>query len=477
MWEQIRANRRRSAVFLFAMICVLTLLGYLIGEAIAPGGGVFGLAVALVIWGIQMIVYFAAAERILLGSAHARELQREDSPRLSNIVEEMKLASGLEFTPRIFLIDDPTPNAFAIGRKPETSAIAVTTGLVHRLNRDELQGVIAHEIGHLKNRDVQFMTLAAVLLGSIILLAELFLRGLRGIGRSSSRSRSRGGGQAQLVLFLIAILFAILAPILAQLLYFACSRKREYLADASAAQFTRYPEGLASALQKIAGAQRGLSFASKATAPMFIVNPLQASGGAAFSLFSTHPPTEERIRILRSMGGAGLTDYEAAYHKLKGTGTQLIGADSLQQSTHTEIREASRETEGALNPRDIRSVTHRLDGYLALNCSCGLITRVPERYERNEIHCVRCGSVLAMPTVAELRVAAPSAPAETRVSTEDQTPLVYVRKGKGWQSFRCRCGRTLQLSPSFSAPRLECRKCGREIAVMQDAEGSRETCN
>ncbi len=271
MWEQIQANRRRSAVLITGMAVILLLIGFSGGELIAPDAGVFGLLLALLIWGGMMLAYFTSAESILMSSANARELQKEDSPQLFNIVDEMRLASGLGFMPRIYLIDDPAPNAFAIGRKPETSSITVTTGLMYRLNRDELQGVIAHEMGHLKNRDVQFMTLAAVMLGSIVILSEIVRRSLwyggRGRSRSSSRSGSDGGGQAQIIILIVGLLFAILGPIMAQLLYFACSRKREYLADASGAQFTRYPEGLASALEKISQAHVPLEFRQQSHCP------------------------------------------------------------------------------------------------------------------------------------------------------------------------------------------------------------------
>ncbi len=294
MWEQIRANRRRSAVLIAAMATVLALLGYSVGELIVgAGGGVFGVALALGIWAVLIVVYLTSAESILLHNTLARELQREDSPRLFNIVDEMKLASGLEFTPKLYLIDASMPNAFSVGRKPETSAIAVTTGLMYRLDRDELQGVIAHEMSHLKNRDAQFLTLAAVMLGTTVILSEIARRSLWFGGRGRSRRDERGGGQAQAILALVALVVAILGPLMAQLLYFACSRKREFLADACAAQFTRYPEGLASALEKISQSPVGLEFASQATAPLFIVNPLYASGTEPDSVFSSHPPTVE----------------------------------------------------------------------------------------------------------------------------------------------------------------------------------------
>jgi heat shock protein HtpX len=463
MWEQIQSNRRRSLVLITGMVAVLLVLGYVGGEALAPGGGRFGLLAALVIWMIQMLVYFAAGESILLNSANAHELERDDNPRLFNIVEEMKIASGLGHMPRVFLIDEPTPNAFAVGRTPERAAVAVTTGLMQRLNRDELQGVIGHEIGHIKNLDIRFMTLAGVMLGSIIMLSDLFWRILRGSGRSSSRSRSRGGGGGHPIFLLIGLLFVILAPILAQLLYFACSRKREYLADASAAQFTRYPAGLASALEKLALAQRGLSFDTKVTAPMFIVSPLAASGSGG-SLFSTHPPTSERVRILRTMAGAGWGDYEAAFRQIKG-GASAIGAAAIQLAPHQEMRAASDEGGAGFAVRDVRTMVNRLDGYVSVTCACGLKTNVPMNFERNEVHCVRCGTPLTLPSVQE-RQSAPVPAASPQPAAEDLTPLEYTRATAGWESFRCQCGHTLQLSPSFRGTHLNCNKCRRRINIM-----------
>jgi len=453
MWEQIRANRRRAAILVTAMAVILVLLGFAGGYAIAgPDAAIFGVGVALVIWGVQMVAYATSAESMLLHGAFAKELQRDDAPQLFNVIEEMKLASGLPFMPRVLLIDDPGPNAFAIGSKPANSAIAVTTGLLYRLNRDQLQGVIGHEIGHLKNRDVQFMTLAAVMLGSIVILSQIIWRTMRFGGRGRSRSSSRGGGQAQLILLVVALVFAILAPIMAQILYFACSRKREYLADASSAQFTRYPEGLASALQVISQANVPLSFDCKATAPMFIVNPLAAQSDTV-SLFATHPPTSERIRILLSMSGASLNDYEAAFRKAKGSG--CIGEDTLRDAAPLTVRQPS--DEGPIQTRrDTRVQAYRAHGYLSVHCNCGLEIQVPEGYERDTIRCIRCGSVLPVPTVEP----APEMPATPG------PPHLYTRTRQGWESFRCACGRTIQLSPGFQAPFIRCNGCGRQIKVQ-----------
>ncbi len=459
MWEQLQDNRRRSAVLIIGMALVLLALGYTGGELMMPGAGIFGLGVALIIWGIQIAMYAATPESLLLQGALARELQKEDSPQLFNIVEEMAIASGLGFVPKIHLVDDPAPNAFAVGRKPENSAVIVTTGLLHRLDRDEIQGVIAHEIGHLKNRDVQFMMLAAVMLGSIVILSEIIWRSVRLGGRGRSRNDSRGGGgQGQLIILIISLLLVVLGPLLAQLLYFACSRKREHLADASSAQFTRYPEGLASALEKIAHTPTTVSFASKATAPMFIINPLAAAGGNG--LFSTHPPTEERVRILRSMSGASFAAYEAAFHKT--CGGSAIGTQSLRGVQSTPIRDASNE--GPIETRiDATYISRRAMGYLRLRCNCGLEISVPQGYEQDTIRCIRCGSALPIPKV----VAPEEPPIISATPAPPNAPMLqYKRTGTGWESFQCACGRTIQLSPSFVAPQIRCGGCRRLIGIV-----------
>ena len=394
MWEQIRANQRRSVILIAGMVVGLILIGASAGGAIVwPDGVRFGIGVALILWLIQMAIYFGGAETLLLHGAFAKELKREDSPQLFNIVEEMQLASGLPFVPRLHLIDDPAPNAFAVGSRPTNSAICVTTGLLHRLNRDELQGVIAHEMSHLKNRDVQFMTLAAVLLGSIVILSEIIVRTMRFGGRSRDRSESRGGGQIQLIIFILALVFAILGPLMAQLLYFACSRKREYRADACGATFTRYPEGLAAALEKISQADVPVSFAGKATAPLFIVNPLAAASDGP-ALFATHPPTADRIRILRGMAGASLTAYDSAYQQANGR--PLIAPESIQEDAATPIRPAT-DTEPIATRQEIHTTALRVHGYVPVACRCGTEIQVPADRALKPIDCIRCGSPLPLP--------------------------------------------------------------------------------
>lgn len=460
MWQQIQANRRRSVFLIASMGGALLALGAVAGEALVPGGYGIGVIVALIVWLTQLALYFGAPQSVLLSGLGARELKKEDSPRLFNVVEEMVIASGLGYQPRVLLIDDPAPNAFAIGRTPNNSAVAVTSGLMHRLNRDELQGVVAHEIAHLKNEDVKFMTLAAVMLGSIVLMSELTLRMLIYGGRATSRSRSRGGG-GHPALLLMALVVAILGPLFAQLLYFACSRKREYLADACAAQYTRYPLGLASALEKIAQAARSTALTSRALAPLFIVNPLAASGRGV-SLFSTHPPTEERIRILRSMAGAGLADYEQAYRSTKGTG--LLPADQLG-GTSQPVRAPS--DDGPLEARtETRVMKYRRAGYIPITCSCGLQFSVPGSFERPTVNCIRCGSVVPIPAVVPASAPPPTGTSAQPLQTKSPPPLTYRRRTRGWENFRCHCGHTLQLSPAFAAPQLLCPKCRRTIEIQ-----------
>ena len=462
IWEQIRANRRRSAVLITLMLIVLLLLGVAGGEALlGNGGGIIGLGVALIIWGGQMAMANASPESFLLHGALSHEMKREEFPRLFNVVDEMVIASGLGYTPRVFVIDDPAPNAFAIGRKQEHSTVAVTTGLLHQLSRDELQGVVAHEIGHLKNRDTNFMTLAAVLLGTIVILGEVLLRSMRFGGRGRTRSDSRGGGQAQAIFLLIALLLAILGPLMAQLLYFACSRKREYLADGCGAQFTRYPEGLASALEKISQAHLGPAFASKAVAPMFIINPLQADGAGGDSWFSTHPPTSARVRVLRGMAGSSLADYEAAFRKARGAG--LISAESLQGAAAQTIRPASGE--GPVQTRsDTRGMVAGRNGYLNVHCMCGVDFSVPPGCPLSEVRCVRCGRGLELPSAVPPAIVPPVIPAPPVQAPPP--PLQYTRQSQGWESFRCQCGRPVQLSPAFAGSRIRCAYCGRDIEIV-----------
>ncbi len=295
MYNEIAANKRNSWILVVVVSAVLLLLGYLIGEYWGIGYG--GVVIALVVAVIASLFAYYSGDRMVLTISRARRIEKKDYPRLFNIVEELTIASGVPM-PRIYVIDDTAPNAFATGRDPEHAAVAITTGLLQKLSRDELQGVMAHELSHIGNRDILFAMMVGILVGSIVMISDFFLRSVFWGGGRRKKS-GKGGGNA--ILMVLALLLAILAPLFAKLLQLAVSRQREYLADASAAKLTRYPEGLASALEKIANDKEVLEVANRATQHLYIVNPIKPFEKRAKNLFSTHPPIGERVARLRSM--------------------------------------------------------------------------------------------------------------------------------------------------------------------------------
>lgn len=392
MWEQIRSNQIRSTILVIAMAGLLLLLGYALGELFL-GSPVGGLIVALVIWAFMTLMAYFEGDSIFLAISRAHRIGPDDHPRLYNVVEEMKIASGLEYMPAIYIIDDPALNAFATGRNPRKASIAITSGLLEKLNRDELQGVIGHEMAHIKNRDVLLMTMCGILLGSIVILAYYASR-IMFVAGAGRRSSGRGGGGA-LPLIIIAIVLMILAPIAAQLIYYAISRKREYLADASSALYTRYPEGLASALEKIGHSTTQLQTANRALAPMYIANPFRTGVRSASDLTSTHPPLAERIRILRSMGGASYADYNAAYARTRKGGGGVIPASAVAGAGAIGLRgpsaEAVPESSRIERHREVSDLLWKQSNYRTIECECGTKLRVPPGVKRFTIQCPHCG--------------------------------------------------------------------------------------
>ena len=294
MYEAIRSNRVRSYLLLFLMVLVI----FAIGWAFSLYYGQAGIWIAAIFALVSTWGGYYYSDKIVLAMSRAREVTAEEEPHLHNTVEGLAIAAGLP-KPRVYVIEDTATNAFATGRDPAHAAVAVTRGLLEKMNRAELEGVLAHEMSHVKNYDIRFMTLVSVMVGMIAFLSNWMFRMMWwGGGRSRSR-RGGGGGAVQAVLMLVALVLMILAPLIAMLIQLAISRRREFLADASGAMLTRYPEGLASALEKLAADPDPLEVANRATAHMFIVNPLR--GGGMKALFSTHPPVEERVQRLRAM--------------------------------------------------------------------------------------------------------------------------------------------------------------------------------
>lgn len=299
MYEQISSNKRKSFFLVLFFLCLIFLLMWAFEQITDWGTG--GLVLAVVIAVVMTWGGYFYSDKIVLAVSRARPVTKEEYPHLYHVVDGLAIAAGLP-KPRCYVIDDTAPNAFASGRNPKNAVIVVTHGLLEKLNRAELEGVIAHEMSHIKNYDVLVQTLAVVMVGVVALLSDWILRSFFWGGGRRRRS-SKDSGNAGVILVVIALALALLAPLAAQLLKLAVSRKREFLADANGALLTRYPPGLASALRKLAADKEPLEAANKATAHMYIVNPLKdiKRGGAMNRLFSTHPPIEERIAALEKM--------------------------------------------------------------------------------------------------------------------------------------------------------------------------------
>ena len=296
MYEQIASNKRRSILIVAFFVAIIFLLAWAFEQLTGMGEG--GLIFAALIAGISAFASYYASDKIALAVSHARPVSKEEFPYLFNVVEGLTLAAGIP-APGCYVIDDTAPNAFATGRDPAHSVICVTTGLLAKLNRLELEGVISHEMAHIKNYDIRLQTLAVVMVGVIALLGDWILRSVWWGGRSRKIGNDKSGIGA--IFLVIGLLLAAFGPLIAQLLRLAVSRRREFLADASGAMMTRYPAGLASALRKISADPEPLEAANKATAHMYIVNPLKNLKGSLNRLFSTHPPIEERIAALEKM--------------------------------------------------------------------------------------------------------------------------------------------------------------------------------
>jgi heat shock protein HtpX len=301
VYEQISANKRKTVLLIFLFVLLLTAVGFAVDYFLR--GGVVGIVIVAIIVIISSFVSYFNSDKVALAMAHAKPADPQQYARYHNLVEGLCIASGLP-KPRLYIVDDPAPNAFSTGRNPKHAAIAVTTGLLDKMNRVELEGVLAHELSHIRNYDVLVMTLAVTMVGIIALLSDFFLRimfwtGGRG-GRDDNNNNPLG------ILFaILGFVLLIFAPIIAALMQMAVSRKREYLADASGVQLTRYPPGLISALEKLKDDHTATHFASKATAHLWIEEPLDKESNKGETkwnhLFDTHPPIDDRIHALEQM--------------------------------------------------------------------------------------------------------------------------------------------------------------------------------
>lgn len=300
-WDHVSSNILKTWV-IFTLFTLFTVgVIYILARGFGFGemGGLGIVGISLIVAGLMNFISYYFSDKIVLGISGAKPLKHDDNKEIYHLVENLCIAAGLP-TPKIYILEDSAPNAFATGRNPKYAVIALTTGIIQKLNKQELEGVIAHELSHIGNRDTLVMTVVSVLVGTIALLSDFFLRSMWfGGHRDNDDSRSNA------IFAIIAIVAAILAPIAAMLIQLALSRKRELLADASAILLTRYPQGLANALQKISSDREPLEAANRGTAHLYIVNPLKGSevAGAFASLFNTHPSIETRLKALKEMEG------------------------------------------------------------------------------------------------------------------------------------------------------------------------------
>ncbi len=297
IYEQVDRNKAKSLVVIIGFVSFVVLVAWILSEASGYGPSVT--AWALIVSGLMSLGSFYYSDRIILTFSGARQAQRERDFNFYTVAENLCLAAQLPL-PRLFVIEDTAPNAFATGRDPEHAVVVATRGLLEKLDRTELEGVVAHELSHVRNYDIRLMALVAVLIGIVTLLSDWFLR----MSSWGGRRRSEEGNQATALFALLGLVLALLSPLIANLVKLAISRRREFLADASGVQLTKFPEGLARALEKISSDREPLEVANKATAHLFITDPLKNKHDAIgwfASLFNTHPPVEERIAALRNM--------------------------------------------------------------------------------------------------------------------------------------------------------------------------------
>lgn len=297
IYSQISANKTKTWLIMFLFVIFITTILFVYGKA--SGYGLSYAGIGLIISGLMTFASYYYSDKMVLGMSGAKQIKKSDSPQLFRIVENLCIGAGIPM-PKIYIINDTATNAFATGRDPKHSVICVTTGILEKLNKGELEGVIAHELSHIQNYDIRVMSVVVILVGLVALLADFFMRSLWYGGNRRDRDNN---SNAQSIFLIIGIILAVLSPIIATLIQLAVSRKREFLADASGALLTRYPEGLAAALEKIVKDKEPLEAANNATAHLYISNPFKSktSGHWFTNLFNTHPPIEERIKILRSM--------------------------------------------------------------------------------------------------------------------------------------------------------------------------------
>ena len=487
MWELIAANRRRSIILFSLMGIVLLLLGSIIGYHVFDyTSWYWGTAIAFLCWAVLAGLSFFQGDRLILSMVKANKANPNHYPMLYNVVDEMRIASGLPYRPHVFVIPEKAPNAFATGKNSKSGSIVVTTGLITILNRDELQGVIAHETAHLLNRDIVFMTHASIMLGSIVFLSDVFLRSFLYSGGRFGKVRRKAMNRGIVFVYLASLIFAVLSPLIAQVLYYAISRKREFLADATAARLTRYPTGLASALHKISISTYSIAkenqTVTKAIAPFYIVNPFQNQ--MRLINFNTHPPLEKRIAILNKLRhSVNYLTYQKVYSSVcgeKGKSSNILPRSALNELSLVAVRVAEVIENQKTNENIIdihRENEDRIkaeENYRFLQCTCGMKIKVPEEFNKTHIQCPKCKKTVFIPsnesTSDSLNNEKDFSDVQKRTDENGKVEFIYNRKGESWETFSCICGSAKQISPCFKGNHIFCTQCERDIKIINSVE-------
>ena len=440
MWTQIQNNRRNCFLIVLAIFIVMVALGGFIGilysyifhENTDIPLSVFmniqnfdsysesmfiGIIFSLLLWGILLFIALIDGKRIILAMNWTYKLPTNANRILRNIVEEMSIAAGLPKVPEIYVIDAAMPNSFSTGMSPKDSAIVVTTGLLTNLDRDELQGVIAHEIAHIANRDTSFMLIAGAMLGTITIITHFGLKMIFGYSMSR-RNPLNHNYKLKFLIIALTLLLMVFSPIMARILYLFISQKKEYLADACAVQYTRYPHALATALVKISTSIFVLRDADKLTSSMYIVHPLdlEVERKEAFSMFKnvfrTHPPTEKRIEVLEKMTCADFNAYNRAFSQTAPRKRTIINKKDLYNVQRLEIKKPEHNYETDVNGRHIylstaiadlaarkreaEDIVWKANNYIFKECECGTKLKFPQSYKGQEISCPHCGKIITV---------------------------------------------------------------------------------
>lgn len=439
MWSQIQKNRKTCYIIVFAIFIFLLFSGGLTGALYSYFSGnsdiplkefldihnfyayseafMIGTFIAVLLWLLLLFIALIGGKKIILSMNRAYKLPPDTNRILKNIVEEMSIAAGLPKVPEIYVIDAAMPNAFSTGISPKDSAVVVTTGLLIALDRDELQAVVAHEIAHIVNRDTSFMLIAGSMLGTITIITHFGLRIMFSRGYALSRRNPIGNDfKLKILVCTITLLFMVIAPILARILYLFISQKREYLADACAIQYTRYPQALATALAKISTSVFVLRDTDQLTSSMYIVHPLdlEVEQKEVYSMFGnifrTHPPTEKRIEVLEKMTRADFNAYNKAFNEASFKRRTIMNKNDLYNVKNLEIKKPQRNYETDVNGKHIfiatalediaekkraaEDIIWKAKKYIFKKCDCGTTLKFPLSYKGQEISCPHCKTTI-----------------------------------------------------------------------------------